>query len=130
CTLTISIADLLGLGCDDRKRSTTTNNGAFTEAQLLQDLVFALGPTVTNGLNIRIQGLASNQSCQVTIWSFDSGSPGARISDWYANGLLVKDNYTFDGSLLPTSNAQYRFSFNAASSATGELLLKGQGDSS
>src|SRR5436190_15695787 len=72
-SVTISISDLLGLGRDDRKRSTPTNNGAFTEAQLLQDFVFALGPNVTNGLNIRIEGLAPNQDCQVTIWFFDSG---------------------------------------------------------
>src|SRR5437667_673370 len=76
-SVTVSISDLLGLGCDDRKRSTPVNNGALTEAQLLQDFVFSLGPTITNGLNIRIQGLGSNQSCQVTIWSFDSGSAGA-----------------------------------------------------
>jgi hypothetical protein len=128
--VTVSISDLVGLGCDDRKRSAPANNGAFTEAQLLQDVVFALGPTITNGLNIHIQGLASNQPCQVTIWSFDSGSSGPRVSDWYANGVLVKDNYTFDGSILPTSNTQYRFTFNATSSATGELVIKGQGDSS
>jgi len=129
-SVTISVSDILGLGCDDRKRSTPANSGAFTEGQLLQDVVFPAGSTVTNGLNIRIQGLASNQSCQVTIWSFDSGSPGVRVSDWYANGLLVKAHYTFDGSLLPTSNTQYRFTFAATSSATGELLITGQGDPS
>src|ERR1043166_1190821 len=127
--VTISISDLLGIGCDDRKRAALTNNGAFTEAQLLQDFVFASGSTATNGLNIRIQGLASNQTCQGTIWSFDSGSAGARVSDWYVNGVLVKDNYTFDGSILPTSNTQYRFTFNATSSPAGELLIRGQGDS-
>src|SRR2546429_3528681 len=58
-SITISISDLAGFGCDDRKRSTPANGGAFTEAQLLQDVVFAAGSTVTNGLNIRIQGLAS-----------------------------------------------------------------------
>jgi polysaccharide biosynthesis protein PslG len=127
-TVSISISDLLGLGCDDRKRSTPINSGPFTEGQLLQDFVFALGPTITNGLSIRIEGLAPNQACDVTIWSFDSGSPGARVSDWYADGLLVKDNYTFDGSMVPTSNSQYRFNFNAIASSTGEILIKGQGD--
>src|SRR6185503_18251245 len=39
-----------------------------------------------------------------------------------------KDNYTFDASLLPTSNAQYRFTFAATSGPTGELLIRGQGD--
>ena len=128
--VTISVSDLLGLGCDDRKRTTPVNSGALTEAQLLQDFVFALGPTITNGLNIRIQGLASNQSCQVTIWSFDSGSPGDRISDWYANGVLVKDNYTFNGSILPTSDTQYRFTFNVTSNPQGEILIRAQGESS
>jgi hypothetical protein len=42
----------------------------------------------------------------------------------------VKDNYTFDGSVLPTSNTQYRFTFGATSSAAGELVIKGQGDAS
>jgi hypothetical protein len=128
-SITVSISDLLGLGCDDRKRSTPMTNGAFTEAQLLQDFVFGQNSAnVSNGLNIRIQGLASNRACQVTIWSFDSGSSGARVSDWYANGVLVKDNYTFDGSVLPTNNTQYRFTFNATSSPSGEILITGQKD--
>ncbi|HSU56470.1 MAG TPA: beta-galactosidase [Candidatus Dormibacteraeota bacterium] len=126
----ISISDLAGLGCDDRKRSTPVTNGAFTDAQVLQDVIFAMGPTATNGLNIRIQGLASNQSCQITIWSFDSGSPGAHVSNWYANGVPVKDHYTFDGSVLPTSNLQYQFTFSATTSPGGELLITGQGDPS
>ena len=127
-TVSVSISDLLGSGCDDRKRTTPVTNGTFTDAQLLQDVIFPTG-TATNGLNIRVQGLASNQVCQVTVWSFDSSSPGARISDWYANGLLVKDHYTFDGGVLPTSNSQYRFSFAATSTADGQLVIRAQGES-
>src|SRR2546429_9032151 len=42
-SVTISVSDLMGLGCDDRKRSSPINTGAFTEAQLLQDFVFSVG---------------------------------------------------------------------------------------
>jgi hypothetical protein len=96
----------------------------------LQDVIFPAGSSSTNGLNIRIQGLSSNQLYQVTVWSFDSGSAGARVSDWYANGSLVKDSYSFNGSVLPTSNSQYRFSFNATTTTNGELLIRAQGQSS
>jgi len=111
---------------DDRARSTPVNSGAFTQEMLLRDFVFAIGTAATDGLDLLIQGLGAGELYEVTLWAFDTGSPGGRSSDWYANGVLVNDNYTFDNTVLPTSNDQYSFSFLAYADEDGELLLAGR----
>jgi hypothetical protein len=126
----ISLSPLGGNGLDDRRRTSPVNAGDFTAAALLQDFVFNDGATINNtGLSVKIQGLASNQSHTITIWSFDSGSTGNRVSDWTANGVLAKDNYTFNGTVLPMDNSTCRFSFNVISDGVGEILIEGRRDS-
>ncbi|HWN94618.1 MAG TPA: lamin tail domain-containing protein [Methylomirabilota bacterium] len=115
-------------GYHDRLRANPVNSGAFTESLLLRDFVFLFDPTGTNSLDVHITGLAANQNHEFTIWSFDSLSPGTRVSDWFANGVLVTNNYTFNGSVLPTDNAQYRFAFRATASAAGVVVLSGRRD--
>lgn len=124
-TLTVSLWDTYGGTYDDRRRTTPANGGAFTQAQLLQDFVFAVGTTTSSSLSVRIQGLASNQLHQLTVWSYDSSSAGTRVSDWYANGVLVSQ-YTFNGAVPPLSDTDYRFSFSANSGSAGEILLEGR----
>src|SRR4030095_1695638 len=105
------------------------NTATFTNAQLLQDFVFNDGATVNDtGLSLRIQGLASNQNHTLTVWSVDSNSTGKRVSDWFANGVLVKSNYAFDGSVLPTNSSSCRFSFDAVANSGGEILIEGRRD--
>lgn len=128
-TITVSVWDTFGTGCDDRKRTVPVNQKSFTQALLLQDVIFAVDTTLNSGLSIRVQGLNSNLTHQVTLWSYDAGSGGHRVSDWYANGVLVKANYAFDGAVVPVSNDDYRFSFSTTSSATGELLIEGRRNS-
>ena len=41
-----------------------------------------------------------------TIWSFDSGSLGNRVSDWFANGIEVFSDYSFGGANLPFDDTQ------------------------
>ncbi len=128
-TITVSVWNDLGNGLDDRRRTVVTNSATFTNAQVLEDFIFNQGATSTSsGLSVRVQGLVSNVTYQFTIWSFDSGSLGNRVSDWYANGLLVKNNYTFSGSVLPTSNNDYHFTFSATANASGEVLIQGRRD--
>lgn len=124
--ITITVSNTPGYGYDDRKRAVPVNNGAFTEALLLQDLLFSQDNTSTGGLNIALAGLIPNQGYRMTIWSFDGSSSGAKVSDWYANGALVMSNYTFDSTILPTSNDQYRFTFDAAATISGEILISGR----
>jgi len=116
------------LGYDDRLRATPTNNGAFTDSLLLRDFVFSRDQTGTGGLDIGLTGLTPSLAYNVTIWSFDTGSVGNRVSDWSANGVLVRDNYSFNGSTLPTSNNDYRFGFTAVADNSGSLLIAGRRD--
>jgi hypothetical protein len=79
-------------------------------------------------LDLAIENLLPNQPYSITIWSFDSGAPGTRVSDWFANGVLVRENYTFTTN-APTSNDQYRFTFDALADANGRILVSGRRDS-
>jgi hypothetical protein len=111
---------------DDRQRAQPTNGPAFTQSLLLRDFVFSPDGTTAGGLNVQIDGLTAYQPYQVTLWSYDNGSPGARVSDWFAQGVKVVTNYTSDGSVLPTSNTQYQMVFKASADATGRLLITGR----
>src|SRR5262245_22079827 len=126
--ITVTISNTFPQGYDDRFRSTPVNGGAFTESLLLRDFVFSTDSTGTGGLDVAIGGLSPNSLHQLSVWSFDSGSSGNRVSDWYANGALVTNDYTFSGTNLPTSNVQYRFSFEAISDGSGTILLSGRRD--
>ncbi|HTD68339.1 MAG TPA: LamG-like jellyroll fold domain-containing protein [Candidatus Limnocylindria bacterium] len=120
---------LEGIGCSlqTRKRTVPSNIVDFTEEKLLTDFVFAADTAADQGLNLAVNFLDPNQSYAVSIWSFDSVSGGNRISDWLVNGNLVKDDYTFNGSVnLPTNNAQYQFTFPAVADAQGRILIQGR----
>ncbi|MES2708789.1 MAG: lamin tail domain-containing protein [Verrucomicrobiota bacterium] len=116
---------------NDRNRATPTDSATFTTQRLLRDFVFSQDQTGTSGLDVAIASLTPNQACRVTVWSFDSGSSdGNHISDWFANGLLVKDNYSFNGITLPASDGTARFSFDTSADATGKLVIGGRRDAS
>ena len=128
-TITLSVWPNGGNGLDDRRRTIVTNSVTFTNAPLLQDFIFNQGATnVGSGLSVRVQGLNSNQVYSFTVWSYDSASQGNRVSDWYANGILVTNNYSFNGSVLPNSNSSYRFIFTATANTNGEVLIEGKRD--
>lgn len=115
-------------GVDDRRRTLVTNGGAFTQQELLRDFVFASTFSgVDEGLDVLVEGLTPGQPYQVTLWSFDESSDGARTSDWSVNGRLVA-HWSFDGADVgssPTTPAEnkYFFSFVAAADANGKLLI-------
>lgn len=112
-------------GYTDRSRPFPTNQAAFTESQLLRDCVWS--PDIINGgLNVLIENLPPTNRLQITLWSFDEASPPIRASDWYANGVLVRRAYQFTNSLLPVTDDQYRFSFTATVSPSGQLLIEGR----
>ena len=120
-------------GCDDRQRTVPTNNPVsapgFTQELLLRDFVFSRD-VGSGGLDAAIDGLMPDQAYNVTVWSFDNGTAGGRTSDWSANGVVVKENYFFNGSVLPTTDAQYQFSFNVTASPAGRILIQGRRDAS
>jgi hypothetical protein len=116
-------------GYDDRLRGTPTNSGALTTGDIYRDFVFSRDNTGNGGLDLRVAGLTPNGQYQVSVWSFDSGSPGTRVSDWSANGTVVRSDYTFGGAALPTTDDQYKFTFDASANGIGELLISGRRDS-
>ena len=128
--ISLTLSNTPPFGYDDRRRTTPVDSGAFTEGFLLRDFIFAQdnGTGATGGLDVAISGLAPNRGHRLTVWSFDSGSVGSRVSDWYANGAPVMNNYTFDGGNLPIANSQYRFSIDTASDGAGSILLSGRRD--
>jgi len=118
-------------GYNDRERSNPTNSGAFTQSMLLRDFVFSTNLTVGSGLNLLLEGFTAGQVYQVTIWSYDYNSTGTpRVSDWTANGTLVRENYTFAGGQagFPTNNQQYQFSFKVTADPSGQILIQGRRD--
>jgi hypothetical protein len=126
--VTVTLFNTAGQGYDDRLRTAPTNNVGFTHASLLRDFVFSRSLD-NGGLDLTIGNLLPNQPYTITIWSFDSSSPGTRVSDWFANGALVRENYTFNGSVHPTSNDDHRFTFDAFADANGQLLVSARRDS-
>jgi hypothetical protein len=118
-----------GINYDDRFRGAPLNNGPLTTEDIYHDFIFsAYNAALTNGLDILIAGLSAGQAFQVTVWCFDSGSTGNRISDWYANGVLVSNNYTFNGSVLPIDDNANKIVFDATANPSGQILISARRD--
>ena len=122
----VTIAAAGGINMSDRKRLLPVNTNTFTEEKLLQDFVFATDGAAGQGLDILVDFLEPQTSYAITIWSYDNSSVGNRISDWTANGTLVTNGYTFNGTTVPEDNATYRFTFPAVADANGRILIEGR----
>ncbi len=129
-SISLTLSNTPPLGYDDRVRTTPVNSGAFTQSRLLRDHILSRELTGTGGLDLSFAGLAPSQDYAVTIWSYDSGSSGKRVSNWYANGSLVRSKYTFDGSVPPARNEDDQFTFGAGSAPDGTLVVSGRRDAS
>jgi hypothetical protein len=126
--LSVTLSDSApSAGYVDRYRTTPSDSGAFTLENLFRDFVFSEDRTGTSGLDLLITGLVPSQPYQFTVWSFDSGSGGNRVSDWLANGVWFT-NYTFNGAVLPANDDANRIQAIATATAAGELLLAGRRD--
>jgi hypothetical protein len=93
---------------------------------LLRDGVFSPDETTNGGLNVLIENLPVSNRVQVTIWSFDALAVPVWVSDWYANGVRVREAYQFTNTALPVSNDQYRFSFTCTVDGQGQLMIQGR----
>lgn len=124
--ITVTVSNTVPYGYDDRLRTVPTNNGAFTESLLLRDLIYSQDNSGTGGLDINLAGLAANAAHRITVWSFDGGASGVKVSDWYANGALVRSGYTFNPATSPTSNEQYQITFDATANGAGSILVSGR----
>ncbi len=126
---TVTIGSSAGSRVGDRRRDQPVDAGLFfTDGQLLRDFIFMRDDNANDSLDVLIEGLDANTEYKVTIWSFDDLSSNPRVSDWFANGNLVMDDYIFDGNAVPPSpadNGVYSFDFVAMSNAAGEILISG-----
>jgi len=129
-SISVTLSNTPGFGYDDRLNGSPATNGAFNEYLLLRDFVYSRSRTNNGGLGLTLEGLSPDKAHLITVWSFDTTSTGQRVSDWYANGVLVKENYTFNGQVAPTSNAQYRFTFETVSDGSGRIVISARRDSS
>ncbi|MFW6161597.1 MAG: LamG domain-containing protein, partial [Planctomycetota bacterium] len=127
----VTISGLDG-SIDDRRRGVPSNGSDFTEQELLRDFLFAgnVGG-VLEAMEVRVEGLEPGGHYVTTVWSADDGSPSARVSQWSANGEVVREEYSFDGGALsggdPTPPANgYSFRFAAQADATGQMVITGQ----
>lgn len=127
--ISVTLSNTPGFGYDDRVNGAPGTNGAFNESLLLRDFVYSRSRTNNGGLDLTLEGLATNAAYTITVWSFDSLSSGKRVSDWFANGNLVRDNYTFNGQVAPTSNDQYQFTFDVISDTLGRIQISARRDS-
>lgn len=123
-----------GAALDDWHRATPATGGALTLGAIYRDSIFAAGDNTANyyrvGLDTVIGGLTPGKKYTITAWGFDSGSTGARVSDWSVLGLggpqWATNNFTFNGVTLPTVDTANRFSVSAYADATGTLILRGR----
>jgi hypothetical protein len=132
-TVTAGVQDTTGQ-IDDRLRTTPTNGGLLTAADLYDDVIFAgtsVGPTGGTDLKVSGGSLLPNTKYVIGLYAFDSGStpaPQPRTANWLDgnNGDALVLATSFSGAALPTFDDQYKFIGLAMTDATGTLFLKGR----
>ncbi len=128
--ITVQISAINGGLLESRDRSTPTQTVSLTLDQIYDDFIFENGTTNGNGARIQITGLTPSQIYRLTMWSFDSSSLGARVSDWIetASGItrVITNGYSFDGTVLPTKDTDDTFGGLLTASASGALTIEGR----
>jgi hypothetical protein len=122
----VTLSAVGGISMQSRRRTVPTNSVNFTEEKLLFDFIFASDGFPGQGLDIVLDYLEPDTTYAVTLWSYDSVSSGNRISDWSANGVVVRESYTFNGTALPTDNSAYQFTFPVRTDAHGKIVISGR----
>ena len=75
------------------------------------------------GMTVTLSGLKPNETYEITIYAYDTGSAGDRIADWTANGefLLTTE---FNGGLAPADADDNAFTGTAQSDDTGTIVME------
>ncbi len=131
---TVDINPASGAALDDVHRATPATGGGLTLGALYRDSVFAAGDNTVNfyrvGMDTVIGGLTAGKKYTLTVWGYDSGSTGARVSDWSVLGLggpqFAANSFAFDGATVPASDSANRFSVTAYADAAGTIVLRGR----
>jgi len=78
--------------------------------------------TVNGGLIFTLSGLESNETYEITIYSWDGSSAEYHIADWSANGeFCLTTNWT---NTAPATEDEFAFSGNATADANGTIVLE------
>ena len=126
----ITLSTIGGTSLSDRVRTTSTNSPPdFNQAAIYNDFIFSTSATDGTGMRILIERLAPNTAYGVTLWAFDSGNGGSRISDWTETSsgspVTVQTGYVFNGSVLPAHDYDDTLGGLLTSSPSGTLQLEG-----
>jgi len=128
--ISVQLSPLDGGVLDDRDRLSPVEGGPLTYDQIFDDFIFVVGVTNGNGGRIQLTGLPPSQDYALTIWSWDVGSPGQRVSDWIetASGMnqIITNGYTFNGTNPPTRNTDDTINGTVHSSPAGEVTIEGR----
>ncbi len=127
----VTFAGVGGSALSDRDRGLSNTNGPGGDVannDMWRDFIFdddRSAPSVlpgVNGMGVTITGLKPEQLFEVQFWAFDDSSNGGRTMSW--NGL--PNLLSFPSSPDPTSLNDYTVVFQAASDASGTLVLEGR----
>jgi hypothetical protein len=126
----VTLSTIGGTSLSDRVRTTSTNSPPdFNQAAIYNDFIFSTSATDGTGMRILIERLAPDTAYGVTLWAFDSGNGGSRISDWTETSsgtpITVQTGYTFNGSILPAHDYDDTLGALLTSSPTGTLQIEG-----
>lgn len=114
---------------EDRDRPRPANSGAFTTSEILDDFVFAQSTSnlTSNGMDIRLEGLAANTPYSISLYAYDSDSAGTRSATWTGNGTaLFTTSFSGGFSVAPGSDLVHRYDATAVSDLAGTLTLAGR----
>jgi hypothetical protein len=100
---------------DSRRRAAPTG---IPFEQIYRDFVFSR----PGGMTITLSGLVPNQIYEITIYAYDTGSAGARIADWTANGDFLCTT-SFNGGQPPTSAYSHASWGLTTPDSTGTIVL-------
>jgi len=130
----VSVTQVGGITLADRNRTTgamvVNNPPLLTQAQIYNDFIFGYNNSILgSGLSVLIEHLTPNTQFGLTVWSFDPGSGGARISDWTnltaGAEMAIATGYTFDGAVQPTHDYDNTLGALLTSSPDGTLEFEG-----
>lgn len=75
------------------------------------------------GMTVTLSGLKPNETYEITIYAYDTGSAGDRIADWTANGEFLLTT-TFNGGVAPADADDHAFTGTAVSDDTGTIIME------
>lgn len=126
----ITLTDVGGIPLLSRDRPGPTDTPPdFTLDQVYDDFIFGSSQTDGSGLRVLLENLEPGQFYDVTLWSYDSGSIGTRVSNWTeVSGdvpVVIESSYDFNSSQAPTSNLDHTMTARLRASAQGTLDIQG-----